>query len=190
MAHGPQLYDEAVRVPLLMRWPGVVPAEIRPAAPVSLLDLHPTIFDLLGLANADPEVQRRSLVPALRPGAEMPGPTLVPLYRGPGLRQQVNGSGGGDELYGIRSGRWKYLTGGNAAAELYDLESDPEERRNRISDDPERARRMQADLDALLAEDPAPAIPQTTLTADERAALETLGYLQSSANDSIQTARP
>lgn len=41
-----QLYDEVMHVPLLFRWPGHVPAGRRVAAPVSLVDIAPTILQL------------------------------------------------------------------------------------------------------------------------------------------------
>jgi arylsulfatase A-like enzyme len=69
--HGLQLYDESIRVPLLMRFPDVVPAGLRVATPVSLVDVAPTILDLVG-------------APALI-GAD--GESLVPLFHGASLSE-------------------------------------------------------------------------------------------------------
>ncbi|HXJ37536.1 MAG TPA: sulfatase [Candidatus Eisenbacteria bacterium] len=65
--HGYQLYDETLRVPLVLRWPGHVPAGRRVATPVSLVDLAPTILHLAG-APAVPGVDGTSLAPLLAPG--------------------------------------------------------------------------------------------------------------------------
>jgi hypothetical protein len=67
--HGFQLYDESLRVPLMMRLPGVVPAGRRVATPVSLVDVAPTILDLVGAA----------------PLVGVDGLSLVPLFVGGGL---------------------------------------------------------------------------------------------------------
>ncbi len=62
--HGYQLYDETLRVPLILRWPGHVPAGRRVATPVSLVDLAPTIL-ALAAAPALSQVDGASLVPLL-----------------------------------------------------------------------------------------------------------------------------
>jgi len=67
--HGFQLYDESTHVPLMMRLPGAVPAGLRVEEPVSLVDVAPTILDLVGatpLVGADGQ----SLVPLLGAGKE------------------------------------------------------------------------------------------------------------------------
>lgn len=61
--HSKNLYDELIRVPLLVRGPGVVPRRVRAA--VSLVDLVPTVLDLLGKAP-EPWLRGQSLLPYLR----------------------------------------------------------------------------------------------------------------------------
>ncbi len=63
--HGRTLHEEMVRVPLLIRVPGMPAREI--ATPVSLVDVVPTLFELLAL-RADHEQDGRSLLPLLRGG--------------------------------------------------------------------------------------------------------------------------
>src|SRR6185295_8298520 len=53
MGHGNSLYAPAVRVPLLIVWPGHVPAA-RVSAPVSLSGVAPTLLELAGLASPFP----------------------------------------------------------------------------------------------------------------------------------------
>ena len=64
------LYEPAVRVPLIVRWPDDLPAGKRVDAMVELVDLFPTILDLLGKASPK-NLHGRSFVPLLRgePGA-------------------------------------------------------------------------------------------------------------------------
>jgi arylsulfatase A-like enzyme len=61
--HGRTLHEEVLRVPLLMRAPGLAPREI--VEPVSLADVTPTLLELVGLAP-EREMDGRSLVPLLR----------------------------------------------------------------------------------------------------------------------------
>jgi arylsulfatase A-like enzyme len=70
--HGLQLYDESIHVPLLIRFPGMVPARLRVATPVSLVDVAPTILDLVG-------------APAL---IGVDGESLVPLFGGGTLSER------------------------------------------------------------------------------------------------------
>ena len=48
----PQLYDEVMHVPLLVVWAGRIRAGLRVAPPVSLVDVAPTILDLVRLAGS------------------------------------------------------------------------------------------------------------------------------------------
>lgn len=70
VGHGLSPHQEALHVPLVLRGPGVA-AGRRVATPVSLVDVMPTVFDVLGLP-APAQGQGRSLKAAL-------GPDVVPL---------------------------------------------------------------------------------------------------------------
>ncbi len=65
--HGNCLYRQLIRVPLIMRWPGHVPAGVRVARPVSLKDLAATLLDLVGA----------------RDKAALPGLSLARLWQDP-----------------------------------------------------------------------------------------------------------
>jgi arylsulfatase len=58
------LYEETLRVPLILRYPDAIPAGLRVQTPVSGIDIAPTILDYAGLP-ADGEMDGRSLRPAL-----------------------------------------------------------------------------------------------------------------------------
>ncbi len=66
--HGYQLFDEVARVPLVMRLPGALPEGRRVRTAVSLVDIAPTILDLVGLPPID-GADGTSLVPLLMDGA-------------------------------------------------------------------------------------------------------------------------
>ncbi len=59
------LYDLGTRVPLVMRWPGAIPAGRRAVDPVSLADLAPTFLEAAGLEPPD-VMTGRSLMPIMR----------------------------------------------------------------------------------------------------------------------------
>ena len=66
--HGKNLYQEMIRVPLVMRLPGKIPAGRRVSSIVQTIDMMPTIMDLLGF-DIPAETQGKSLVPLLNGGS-------------------------------------------------------------------------------------------------------------------------
>ncbi|HYS04839.1 MAG TPA: sulfatase [Candidatus Dormibacteraeota bacterium] len=74
--HGHSLYQELIHVPLLMRWPGRVPAGSRIRTPVSLIDLAPTLLALTGLPP-EPAHEGRSLARTLQTGEEPPPRSIL-----------------------------------------------------------------------------------------------------------------
>ncbi len=116
--HGQSLHNELLHVPLAMRLPGVVPSGKRVAAPVSGLDVMPTILEIAGL-TANPDVQGRSLVPLMQGGASNGPATARPVFS-----WRINKSG--EEQVAVEEGGLKAITGGGKVA-LYDAVSDPAE---------------------------------------------------------------
>jgi len=117
------LYEPSVRVPLVMRGPGV-PRGRRVNQLTGNVDLAPTILDATGAAphRAQDGLSLFSLMadPGLRPGRE-----LV-LERGP--------APGGARYSAVRSERYVYAEYQTGERELYDLRRDPFQRRSRHSD--------------------------------------------------------
>jgi arylsulfatase A-like enzyme len=139
--HGSFLYEENLRVPLVLSSRALPPATS--SRPSSHADVLPTVLDLLGVTlPARAVVQGQSLVgDAYRPAAT-PLFTAVPTAR-----------------VGVRGARWKLIH--DVAAdrdELFDLVDDPRERRDRSADEPalaaalrRRALRYLHDQPALLS---------------------------------------
>jgi arylsulfatase A-like enzyme len=183
--HGAQIYEEAVRVPLIFRWPGHIPAGSSFESPVDLLDVMPTILELIGVPAADRDsmqasFQGRSLAQAMLSGTGPPGRVPVFLHRTFYEPHTECGVWVDGEKYGIRLGDWKYIEGeAEGTSELFDLVTDPAERHNVAVDLPDRA----ADLAARLAAWRRQAIrtdaPDTTagLSESDRRKLRALGYI-------------
>jgi choline-sulfatase len=137
--HGFFVYDSAIHVPLMMRLPGRLRRGIRVTSAAQSIDIVPTVLDLLGLSSAAPASLRgRSLVPAMS-GREDTEPivtyseTLFPRIHF-----------GWSELRSVRIGHWKYILA--PRPELYDLATDPGERRNRYAAEGSRAASMRSRL--------------------------------------------
>jgi arylsulfatase A-like enzyme len=179
MAHGVHLYEEAVRVPLVLRWPGVVPAGRVVEAPVALVDLAPTLLELLGTAGPEAGFQGQSLARALVDGVE-PDPGH-PIHL---QRRHYDGERVGDEwvegdLYGVRQGRWKYLESGDGSRrELYDLAADPGETANLVDQRPDQMRRLAARIASWRQASRRPGEAPRDLGASEREGLRALGYAE------------
>jgi len=121
------LFEESARVPLLIISPGTSRPKTIVTAPVSLLDLYPTLTELAGV-TAPSNLQGQSLVPMLR------DPSVT--GRGWALSQVMRGAGGGRFAgHSLRTERWRYTEwdAGKQGKELYDHTNDPRELNNLAS---------------------------------------------------------
>lgn len=113
------LWERSTRVPLIFAGPQVS-AGARCRRPVELLDIYPTLVELLG-QPVPAGLDGHSLVPLLRAAAaDRPWPAIT--THGPGN-------------HGIRSERHRYIRYADGSEELYDLQGDPHEWTNRAADD-------------------------------------------------------
>ncbi len=150
MLKGPMLYEPAVRVPLIVRWPGRLPAGTRCGEIVEWIDLCPTFLELAGLPPL-PGNQGLSLLPLAH--GEPDAPT-----RGWALCEYRDSGHPYDppvHVTMLRRGHHKLnvyhgppATRRDRSGELYDLENDPDELRN-LWDDPS-ATAVRADLEQFL----------------------------------------
>ena len=167
--HGVLLYEPTLRVPLLLRAPGLPGGRVI-ETPVGLADLAPTLLGLLGVkpdgAKPADAMDGRNLSAALRQGAE---PAEAELYAETEYPRLFGWSG----LYALRRGKLKYIAA--PRAEMYDLSRDPSEAANLLEP---QARR--GDLDVRLsrlqenARTPEAAADRTDETV---AKLASLGYI-------------
>jgi N-acetylglucosamine-6-sulfatase len=130
-----RIYEESIRVPLLMRGPGIPQGVHVPSLTINA-DLAPTIIDV---ANANP-------------GLVMDGRSLIPIAQDPSVAQgrqlliEQPSFGEQPSFTAMRTARYKYAEHGSGEKELYDLQNDPFELQSR-HDDP-----VYAPVKALLAD--------------------------------------
>lgn len=137
LAHNRYLFEEEVRIPLIFRWRGRIPGGLRSQQPAHLVDLLPTLGTLLEVpVDPAPGSDGLDLSPYLT-ASQRPAPDLERLLwlQRPYYTVKAPKPLGSPELrtegFGVRSGRWKYIEApGVGRRELYDLESDPGERKN------------------------------------------------------------
>ncbi len=165
--HGKSLYEEALRVPFIMRLPGVAPRRIE--APAQHIDLLPTLLAYMGIEA--PATDGRDLLAKRRRGS---GP--IDVY--------VHLDLDGHRAASVIRGRYKLVlpqspSQGDAPM-LFDLDADPGELENLAAERPDIVERMLA----LLAErnladevESAEEIEDDQLDEDVRRRLRALGYV-------------
>jgi N-acetylglucosamine-6-sulfatase len=144
-------YEEALRIPLMIRYPARIRAGLRPGQMALSLDLAPTMLELAG-APVPARLHGRSLVPVLDGGNPDWRESFLVEYWSDSVFERMDHMG----YKAVRTDRYKYiqyvdLDGMN---ELYDLATDPYELHN-VIDEPRYADvlpRLQAELNRLLEE--------------------------------------
>lgn len=142
------LFEGGIRVPMIVRWPGVTKPWSTCATPVISTDLFPTILAAAGVAP-DPETpcDGVDLGPLLRGEEKLERDALFWHYPNYAWHQS-NRPGAA-----MRQGKWKLiLRFDDDSTELYDLEADLEERHDLAREHPERAAKMRKRLEAWLVE--------------------------------------
>ncbi len=138
--HGWSAYDEILRVPLVLAMPGRLPRGVEIKSQVRLIDVTPTVLDLLGLGTW------RSLLPS---GTRSAAQSLLPLLYSDADKDSAERAdrpafAEGQNIRALRSGGYLYLRRGDPrlqraqgndgigstyriSEELYDLHSDPQQ---------------------------------------------------------------
>jgi arylsulfatase A-like enzyme len=166
------LYDEILRVPLIIRMPDWSGSQVIPRQ-VRLLDLMPTILDLCGC-------------PLPR---DLLGVSLVPLWTQP--KGEYDGDVAISEMrrdpwhrIAVRTEAFKYIWDSKRPnqPDLYDLRADPAEKHNVSKHHPQEVSRFQVQVDAhrlrVAATEPAMAVPKLELDKEVARRLRDLGYLE------------
>ncbi|MDP6761984.1 MAG: sulfatase [Planctomycetota bacterium] len=142
------LFEGGIRVPMIVRWPGVVEPGSVCETPVVSMDHFPTALEAVGIEpDAAVPLDGESLVPLLRGtgGLERDGIFFhYPNYAWHG-RNRLGGA--------VREGRFKLIERyDDGSLELYDLEEDPGETEDLSGSRPELAARLRGDLARWLSE--------------------------------------
>jgi arylsulfatase A-like enzyme len=148
------IYENGFRTPMIVSWPGTLPAGRRDDSLVSALDLMPTLLDFAGVASPPPERNGLSLRGLLEGRASVPRERLIGGMRD--LRVPPD-ERDGTRLLGIReeSGfflrepAWRYVWMPERGVEaLYAIDEDPWEQHDLSARHPERVARSRAAVQA------------------------------------------
>ena len=134
------LYEGGIRVPLIIRWPGVVEPNTVNHTPVISVDFYPTFLETAGAALPDQPLDGESLLPLLTQTGQLRRQDIhfhYPHYH----HSRPAGA--------IRQGRYKLIEFfDNGEVELYDLQSDLSETTNLAGRMPEKAHELRNRLKA------------------------------------------
>jgi len=171
--HGLSLFEESIRVPLIIRYPKALPVAARVEAPVELVDIAPTLLELAGIPAPYP-MDGHSLT---RP----PARGERSLYASLDLDQI--------ETHAITRPPWKLITRAKGQdALLFNLEIDAGETWDLAKKHPERVATLSRALSEqmaahairhaqLVGDGDAATVSEDDLSDDTRRALEALGYI-------------
>ncbi len=182
-AHGFFIYDAAIRVPLIIRFPSAKLAGAVIEAQVRSVDIMPTILHMVG-ADIPETVQGESLLSLILGNREEDereaySETYWPRYHY-----------GWSELRSIRRGRYKFIDAPNP--ELYDTSVDPGETENIIGKRATLANDMKRQIDALIQKYSSGGIEEAgpkRIDSDSLEKLQALGYIGSFRTSSKGTGQ-
>jgi choline-sulfatase len=167
--HGVLLYQEAIHVPLLVKLPGGRRGGSRVSQPAQLIDVRPTVMELLGAT----------------PPAALHGRSLLGLDADPEAGERVIYAEtwfprlhfGWSQLASVVRGRFQYI--GGPDPELYDLEADPAQRNNVLRDH----RRVLAELRHAVADLEGEVPTPGAVDSATQQQLAALGYISAAPVD-------
>ena len=145
------LYEGGIRVPMIARWPGTVPAGTLCRDPVVSMDFYPTFLSIAGLKPTNKPIDGESLLPLLRQEGSLSRRRLY--FHFPNYAWHM-----GNRLAGaVREGQWKLLRNyDDGSLELYNLADDLSEKRNLAKERNDLAQRLDGELSAWLKATNAP----------------------------------
>ena len=183
-SHGLFLYDSTLRIPLIVKIPGsqwkgkIIPQQVRG------IDIAPTILQLVSL-KARRQMQGRGLLALItgkwnQPELVAHSETYYPYYHFQW-----------SPLFSLRTASFKYIDA--PRPELFDLEADPEEKRNIVRENRSMAasleERLEQEYHRFTSEDVQNRVPQPEAIDPERMArLRSLGYVGFSAGGARRPA--
>jgi arylsulfatase len=134
LVKGAMFYDQSIRIPLLMKWPGHVPPGGVVDSPVQPYDIAATIMSAAGVdlpwRPEEQELVGRDLLPLIRGEVSSVHEEVVCLYRNTGLNRITRDWDPPINASMILDGRYKLSLFHGDSGELYDMEADPQELNN------------------------------------------------------------
>ncbi len=171
--HSLLIYDGTLHVPMIFSAPGAIPGGKVLQSQVSLVDVMPTLLEMLGV-HPPGNLDGRSLLQA---APSTPRPVYVETLSTMTLH-------GWAPLLGVRRDDYKFILA--PEPELYDLRADPHELDNLYESHSDPAMDLRAELITFVGEDPwlaARATQNAELKPDAIRRLEALGYVSSTPTD-------
>ena len=140
-------YEGGIRVPFIVRWPGVVPQHTVSDAPVCSIDIFPTLLEAAGInIPQDRPIDGVSLCEHLKSGGTSVLPRDTLLWHFPHYRHHPG------PYSIIRKGDLKLIKFWEGINELYDLKQDLGEQHNLATQMPDKVRELDSELVRLLTE--------------------------------------
>lgn len=166
------LNDVLIHVPMIVRYPRLFPAGLRVSGQAQLVDVVPTVFDVIGRPCPVTDLPGRSLLPDKFTPHEYAYSQVHPYW---GHLERMSAITGLQEdirrftshLRVVRTTDFKFVWSSDDAHQLYDLNADPREESNVIDRHPEMARRLGVELDSWWSQLP-PYRPRTGAQGDRK----------------------
>jgi arylsulfatase A-like enzyme len=183
--HG--IYDVTLHTPLIIHYPGMVPAGKRVAGFSTHMDLLPTILELADLEAPDIQMEGRNLMPLVR-GEEASHECEFYITECTWMRK-----------HGWRTPQWKLICAlepdfhGKPPVELYNLVEDPNENMNLVDAEPEVVSMLTARMEAWIAKREAETgLPNPIMNQGDWHGLEGVGPFKTSqqAYESLHIGDP
>jgi arylsulfatase A-like enzyme len=164
--HGRSLFDELIRIPLVVKFPGNRWAGRRVAEQVQGVDVVPTVLEEMGVPLA-PELMGQPLQRVLA-GRTRPRPALAEI------------SHRGYVAHGVRTEGDKFIRRFSPDDDelLFDLRKDPREQTSIASENPQRVRTLQAQAESGMTPNPFRYVVQVAAPGRFALKLETRGWLE------------
>ncbi len=141
------LYEGGIRVPMIVRWPGLVKPGTLCHVPVISMDFYPTFLEAAGLKSGKALLDGESRIPLLTQRAGRKRDTI--LFHFPNCAWHMDNRLGG----AVRAGNHKLIRNyDDGSVELYNLKSDLGETKNLAKRQPEIAARLNRKLGQWLAD--------------------------------------
>lgn len=163
--HGQQLYEESIKVPLIIYAPSKLPADVKVKQQVGIIDIMPTILDILKIKSRQ----------------KLSGKSLLPLISGNKKEERILYSELarlGKDFVSAKFKNWKYIFNVNTnQEELYDLSSDPGEKNNIVSTNEKLATDFRAKVKNLLSSSKGVKNEEKPVSKNAVDGLKSLGYI-------------
>ncbi len=183
--HAHTLYNELIRVPLIIKFPYQKFMGKRISQNVRLIDIAPTVLDVLGFNPSEFRMDGKSLIPVIKGKEKEERKCFSEIYydlEKPHIPQRISLVYGDCKLIvnQITQGWQKFLTyppPPQYPFELYNLKNDPDEKNNLYSEGSEIAKEMLEMIKEYKAKKP-PKVEKRIIDEELKSKLESLGYIK------------